>query len=256
MTLAERLAEALVEVLRARSEALALVLKGLTERRDELRRVVSLPADAERLELQHAKLEGKLKGVRERSAALEEELEQLGADFERKYQAVRARLVAACGNELELQEAARSESSFNEAVSAFGDVIAGRGAEPGRSTPAQLRQHIPYLQMVADHVRERARKLLEDAGAELAETPARVLRQREYEDRRRELAGEFEAVAASLRAHQNSGELPLVSDIAAADVATVRRIKREVLRPLLDNALIERQKGLAGSDPLDGISAL
>lgn len=256
MTLAEQLAEAVVGVLRARADALALARKSLVERRDELRRVLSLPADAERLEREQANLEDDLDGLRQRSAALAEEFGRLGADFEQQLQAIWARLIAACRAEIELQEAARNENSFNEAVNAFRDAISRRGIDPGRATPAQLRQHLPYLQTVADHIRARARQVLEDTAAELDETPAHVLRQREVEARRDHLAGELEAVAARIRAHQNSDELRLYSDIEAADVSTVRRIKREILQPLLNDAVIERQKGLAGSDPLDQVNVL
>lgn len=256
MTLAGQLAGAVAGVLRARAEALALARRGLLERRDELRRVAGLPSDAERLERQYAELERELRQLDQRSAALEEERERLGADFGREFEAVRARLVAACAAEIELQEAARNEGSFNEAVNAFRDALNGRGVEPGRATPAQLRQHLPYLQTVADHVRARAAQLLERAAAEIAENPEHVLRQREVEAQRRQLAEELEAVTARIRAHQNSDELPLFRDIETADVATVRRVRREVLQPLLDSALVERQKGLAGSDPLEQVGSL
>lgn len=256
MTLAEQLAEAVAGVLGARAEALALARRRLVERRDELRRVASLPADADRLEREQSNLEGELKGLGQRSAALEEELGRLGADFEQQLRAVRARLVAACRAEIERQEAARNESSFDEAVDAFRDAISRRGIDPGRATPAQLRQHLPYLQTVASHVRERARLVLEEAAAELGETGTQVLRRREVEAKRGRLAAEAEAVAARIRAHQNSDEVRLYGDIESADVATVRRIKREVLQPLLNNAVIEREKGLAGSDPLDQVNVL
>jgi chromosome segregation ATPase len=251
MTLAEQLAEAAAGALRRRQTALTLVRKRLLDERDELLRTANLPSDADALERRQTELEREIDVLKCRVAELEEMRERLTTTYEQKLHAAWARAVSLCGVEIERWEQSRLENSFNEAVNAFREELAGKRVDLTRATPAQLRQHLPYLQMLAESLRARARQILKDAAERLGEAPQYVIRHTELEAKRRQLDQELETVYARLRAHQNSDDLHLFNDLESADVQVVRRIRREVLQPLLNDARIERQHGLAGSDPLD-----
>lgn len=256
MSTAEQLAAGLLAAQARQREAGERERARLLEERAELAALVGMSGDVGALERRRAELESELAGLEGERGELERRRDELAAASPRARLALWERVSARCAALLDAAERERAGQNFYSAVEAFAAELAEEGLSVAAATPAQLRKQLPRLREAAERARAAAAERAADISASLANAPAVSAEQERLEQERRAVEQAVAETLARLRAHCTAEQLGLAEDLAAADARVLKRLRREVFEPLLADARIERERGLAGHDPLAQLDSL
>lgn len=256
MSLAESLADAVLETRRLRYETQEQERALLLAERAELQRLAASPHDAATLERRRQSLEQSLAALTRQRADLEQQHDEISTELAQMRRRLWERLTLLCRELIAEAERERASQSFESAMAAFADDLARAGVEVGHTTPALLRRQLPRLQEAARAARVWAQERAREVSVKLSESAAHVEQHERLEAKRQRVRRETAEVLAHLSASHRAEQMALVEEIRDADARVLRRLRREVLDPLLSDACWERVRSFAGDDPLLQLESL
>lgn len=251
MTTAEKLALTLFQAQKRIKEILTRTHEQLLSQRDDLRQAEGLPADAVILNQQCLNLMHDIEVVRQELGELQSQHTQLKERLQQRLAAAWTQLKADYQKQVNNSRTTRVTKDFQEAMTAFTAELRREGVIRERATPAQLRSQLPLLKNVASVIRDQMRALADEFSQKYSNLLTLRQKQGKLSERREGLKDELQKMIERLNEHASaSGQLRITADILLADKMLLKRLKREILEPVLLNARIERAKGLFGKDPL------
>jgi hypothetical protein len=255
MTLSELLAKSVLQAQERTAELITQTREKLIARRDELRRAEHLPVDAAVLERQRLELEKELETLSAETENMEARCVELKEVLLRRVETTWAYLSEQHRAQAEEVSRFLVAEVFQSAMTEYASELASSGLDLEQATSAQLRERLPLLRVMGDELRASARKRAESASQKLATSIQLQQKRLELEERRRNLKHALEQILTRLRSHSRSADqIQLVKDILVAKESVLQRLRQEILEPLLNEARLEREKGLIGTDPLEQVT--
>ncbi len=240
MTVARSLADSIHDYLRDRSRRL-----------EQLEAEVSAAGDERRAASELPQLQGEVAELDQRLDAARKRREGMQSDLLQALETARDRLIEAGEARLETYRVEIVGADLRDAVTAFGDLLEQEDVDPETASTAEIVAKLPVLQQAADSIREAMASAARDATVKLAEEPEVVREQDASQAQERELDQRLAAVKTRLERHLSPGaELSLSSSVEDADAGSLQRLRRYLLRPLLEDCRIEREWGMSDRDSL------
>jgi hypothetical protein len=255
VSIAELLAKALLQAQEHITAITTQTREQLVSRREELRQAEYLPTSAELLEQQARDLAAELE-------ALDNEAEKLEAQSVELKEILQRKLNTAWRHLTDMQKLHESEmrssrvtKNFQDAIAEYTSELGRTGLNPRNATPAQLRERFPLLRSTAAEIKDTAHARAGFVSQKLAEATQLQQRRLKLEDRKRKFDHELLQILNRLRNHsRHTDQILLVEDILIAEEGVLKRLRQEVLEPLLTDARLELEQGLIGDNPLDQLA--
>lgn len=255
MTVSELLARSVLQAQGRLAERIAQTRETLIVRRDELRRAEHLPMDAAVLERRRLELEQELDALSAETETMEAHCAELKVVLSRRVEKVWIYLTERHRSQAEEMSRFRIAEDFRSAMTEYAGELESSGLDVGQATPAQLRERLPLLRLTGDKLKAVTQARAESASQRLATSMQLQQKRLDLEEKRLNLKHALEQILNRLRSHSRSAEhIQLVEDILVAKENMLKRLSQEILEPLLNEARLERERGLSGADPLEQLT--
>ncbi|HKQ08684.1 MAG TPA: hypothetical protein VJ464_26420 [Blastocatellia bacterium] len=256
MNLAEKLASAVLNAQANMRQARALTIAELTKQRNELRRLGEMVIDSSQLQQQKLELDRSLNLVTLEIEKLIAERDKESAILKQELQTAWERLSKIYNTKLKENHAQQTVINFNDAIEAYAVDLEKLGIDVQQATPAQLRKQLPTLARIAALTRKKAEEIAGEASKRLEAGSALSQQYRALQEEQFQIEQQWNELRQALRQHYRSGETGIMADLETMDKSTAKRLRQEILAPQLNDARIEREKGLTNADPLKELDSL
>jgi hypothetical protein len=254
MTNAKKLAAAVLHAKSRLEESKQQVYEELKIKLELLQDLSEMPGDVDELERQEQQLNSELE-------TLEQDIKRMSLDmfggieeYDRSLRETWQHLFKIYESQIKEKRSIQVNWDFQSAMNAYADELKKVDIEVGLATPARIRRQIPRLQGYAEEFRQKAEKTALHASKMLIDMEQLAGKGADLARRKQRIVEEMEDIGARFRQHGISLQDQIVSEILNADANVLKQLRRDVFDSKLTQARTEREKGLAGEDPLKRIS--
>jgi hypothetical protein len=255
VTIAELLAKAVLQAQEHITAIATQTREQLISRREELRQADYLPTSADILEQQVLDLTAELETLHNETEKLEAQSGELKGILQHKLNTAWRHLTNMHKVQESEMRSSRVTKDFQDAIAEYTSELGMTGLNPRNATPAQLRERLPLLHSTATEIKDTAHVKAGFVSQKIAEATQLQQRRLELEDRKSKFDDELVQILNRLRSHsRHTDQIILVEDILIAEDGVLKRLRQEVLEPLLTDARFELEQGLIRDNPLDQLA--
>jgi chromosome segregation ATPase len=252
MTLASKVVNAILRAQSRIDEAKQRLRYELMAKGESLRKLSEMPVDVDTLERRRLHLQSEIEELEREAEQLENNtLRALNEEFHSKLHSLWQEL---CGiyksRAMELRSIQISDE-LQSALRAFDDVLKSAEIKLSAATPAQIRSYLSRLGRDASLIREQIENLAKRASQRIANDSQLHNKSKNLAEKKRQINEGLKEVRNKLQQHELSDNARIVQDIMTAETGALRQLRRDIFEPKIIDARREREKGLAGDDPLE-----